>query len=67
MCRTWTLTASLAHRFSESNERSFKLLQLHPSNMKHLSHVEFAAIAEELQCYYGIDNFKEEAISWYEM
>ncbi|KAH7946409.1 hypothetical protein HPB49_024549 [Dermacentor silvarum] len=35
--------------------------------MKHLSRVEFAALAEELQCFYGIDNFKEEAISWYEM
>ncbi|KAH7959136.1 hypothetical protein HPB49_008648 [Dermacentor silvarum] len=35
--------------------------------MKHLSRVEFAALAEELRCFYGIDNFKEEAISWYEM
>ncbi|KAH7981209.1 hypothetical protein HPB49_022383 [Dermacentor silvarum] len=58
------LTASLARLFSESTERSFKLLQLHPSKMKHLSLVEFAAFAEELQCFYGIDNFKEEAISW---
>ncbi|KAH6937064.1 hypothetical protein HPB50_025333 [Hyalomma asiaticum] len=35
--------------------------------MKHLSCVEFAALAEEHQCFYGIDNFKEEAIPWYEM
>ncbi|KAH7980593.1 hypothetical protein HPB49_017414 [Dermacentor silvarum] len=35
--------------------------------MKHLSHVEFATLAEELKCFYGIDNFKEEAISWYKM
>ncbi|KAH6933334.1 hypothetical protein HPB50_014348 [Hyalomma asiaticum] len=62
-----SFTASLARRFSESNERSFKLLHLHPSKMKHLSRVEFAALAEEPQWYYGIDNFKEEAISWYEV
>ncbi|KAH7980865.1 hypothetical protein HPB49_019733 [Dermacentor silvarum] len=35
--------------------------------MKHLSSVEFAALAKELQYFYGIDKFKEEAISWYEM
>ncbi|KAH6946414.1 hypothetical protein HPB50_013262 [Hyalomma asiaticum] len=57
-----SVTASLARRFSKSNERSFKLLQLHSSKMKHLSCVEFAALAEELQCFYDIDNFKEEAI-----
>ncbi|KAH6944573.1 hypothetical protein HPB50_004096 [Hyalomma asiaticum] len=34
--------------------------------MKHLSCVEFGAFAE-LQCFYGIDKFKEDAISWYEM
>lgn len=62
-----SLTASLARRFSESNAKSFKLLQLHPAKMKYLSCVEFHAIAEELQGFYSIENFKEEGISWYEM
>ncbi|KAH6930013.1 hypothetical protein HPB50_007959 [Hyalomma asiaticum] len=62
-----SLTASLARRFSESNAKSFKLLQLHPAKMKCLSSVEFHAIAEDLQGFYGIENFKEEGISWYEM
>ncbi|KAG0413679.1 hypothetical protein HPB47_009175 [Ixodes persulcatus] len=35
--------------------------------MKHLSRVEFAVLADELQGFYGIENFKEEGISWYEM
>lgn len=62
-----SLNASLARRFSESNKKSYRLLQLHPARMKHLSRVEFAVLADELQGFYGIENFKEEGISWYEM
>ncbi|KAG0429471.1 hypothetical protein HPB47_023613 [Ixodes persulcatus] len=35
--------------------------------MKHTSHNEFVAPAEEVQNFYCIDNFKEESASWYEM
>ncbi|XP_040067807.1 zinc finger MYM-type protein 1-like [Ixodes scapularis] len=62
-----SLNASLARRFSESNMKSYRLLRLHPARMKHLSRVEFAVLADELQGFYGIENFKEEGISWYEM
>lgn len=32
-----------------------------------MSRFEFAVLAEELQVFYSIENFKEEGISWYEM
>ncbi|KAG0412028.1 hypothetical protein HPB47_010845 [Ixodes persulcatus] len=62
-----SLAASLTRRFSETNAKSYRLLQLHPARMKHMSRNEFAALAEEVQNFYCIDNFKEESASWYEM
>ncbi|KAG0422043.1 hypothetical protein HPB47_002115, partial [Ixodes persulcatus] len=60
-----SLAASLTRRFSETNAKSYRLL-LHPARMKHMSHNEFVALAEEVQNFYCIDIFKEEITSWYE-
>ncbi|KAG0438588.1 hypothetical protein HPB47_016952, partial [Ixodes persulcatus] len=50
-----------------TNAKGYRLLRLHPARMKHMRHNEFVALAEKVQNFYCIDNFKEESTFWYEM
>lgn len=60
-----SLITSLHTRFSEENTYAFMLYQLHPCNLKKYKTDEFGKLVEGISNYYEIDNFKEQAHSWY--
>ncbi|KAH3727067.1 hypothetical protein DPMN_052993 [Dreissena polymorpha] len=55
---------SLGSRFSESNMPAFMLYQLHPNHIKHFDRSDTVRTIDK---FYQIDNFEQDAMSWYSM
>ena len=58
---------SLESRFGESNSPYFQIFALHPREMHQTERDEFKHIASSVKEMYGIDNFVEEALAWYDV
>ncbi|KAL4131364.1 hypothetical protein QTP88_008687 [Uroleucon formosanum] len=64
-----SIIMSISDRFSDENVKSFSLFNLHPKIMIKMNIEEFSEVVKSINSLYGplLDNFEEEAITWYEM
>ena len=58
---------SLKSRFSETNTPAFTLYKLHPAHLEKNNRSEYKALVQTIQQFYSLDNFEQEAMSWYDM
>uniref|UniRef100_A0A2S2PJW3 Uncharacterized protein n=1 Tax=Schizaphis graminum TaxID=13262 RepID=A0A2S2PJW3_SCHGA len=61
-----SLINSLESRFTQSNEISFKISNLHPSEVIKLSKSDFICTLKNIKDLYSIDNLIEEGNTWYD-
>ncbi|KAH3869431.1 hypothetical protein DPMN_032596 [Dreissena polymorpha] len=62
-----SLIQSQGSRFSESNMPEFMLYQLHPSHIKNCDRSDYKDTVRTIDEFYQIDNFEQDAMSWYDM
>lgn len=64
-----SIIMSINDRFSDEKSKSFSLFHLHPEKIKNMDCAQYEKVIENVIGVYGniLDNFKEEAFSWYQM